>query len=230
MRVLIVEDDPSIRKILQLSLTKKGYEVDIASNVSTATVLLETNAPDLVLLDWMLPDISGVEFLRKIRQIEHFKDLPVVMLTAKATESDKVLAFESGADDYIVKPFSFKELHVRLQAILRRAKVSNFEEKYSFGDLQLITSSQQVTILGEVMKLGPTEYKLLVYFMQNHGNVLSRNKLIDNVWGVSSYVEERAVDVSIRRLRKAFEKTSCKNYITTVYGSGYRFQVNNNNE
>lgn len=224
-KLLVVEDEKAIREMLSMSLSKAGYEVLQASNVSTAKTLLECHSPDLLLLDWMLPDTSGIDFLISLRKDPDYENIAVIMLTAKVDEKDTLLGFQHGVDDYVSKPFSYHELIARIKAVLRRSKTSTTKEEYCVGKIKLNVSSQDVNVDQNQLKLGPTEYKLLLFFMDNEGRVFSRAQLIDNVWGINTYIEERAVDVSVRRLRKQLLKVGCDGYLQTVYGSGYRFQA-----
>ena len=180
--------------------------------------------PDLVLLDWMLPDLSGLEFARSLRREDATRELPIIMLTARAAEDDKVLGLESGADDYLTKPFSARELVARIQALLRRAAGAE-GDSLTVGNLKLDPASHRVSAEGTEVTLGPTEYRLLKFFMSQPERVFSRAQVLDRVWGGNVYIEERTVDVHIRRLRKALEPHGCDAYIQTVRGSGYRFSA-----
>ena len=185
--------------------------------------LINRGLPDLILLDWMLPDISGVELVRRLRADPRTRDIPIIMLTARADERDKVLGLESGADDYITKPFSPRELKARIRAVLRRRAPQPGDELVSVGGLELSPVSHRVSANGEMVDLGPTEFRLLHFFMTHAGRVHSRSQLLNHVWGDHVFVEERTVDVHIRRLRQALEPSGCDGLIQTVRGSGYRF-------
>jgi two-component system phosphate regulon response regulator PhoB len=205
--------------MLSYALEPEGYQLYSALSVKDAWEVIETKAPDLVLLDWMLPDSSGIDLLHRIRK--YHSKLPVIMLTAKAEEEDRVLGLDMGADDYIVKPFSVKELKSRIQAVLRRSVPEN--QAVQIGDLFLDPVSQRVKVADEPLDLPPTEFRLLHYFMTHEDRVFSRGQLLDQVWGQQVYVEERTVDVHIRRLRKNLEPYQLDTMLQTVHGSGYRF-------
>jgi two-component system phosphate regulon response regulator PhoB len=221
--VLIVEDEDAIRQMVAFGLKRAGFAPIEAPDCATARRIIADHAPDLVLLDWMLPDLSGIEFARSLRREPGTKHIPVIMLTARAEEDDKVLGLESGVDDYLTKPFSARELVARIKAVLRRAVPGGEEERLAIGDLVLDGASHRVTARGEEVVLGPTEFKLLRFFMGNPDRVFSRTQVLDRVWGSGVYVEERTVDVHIRRLRKALEPSACDGYVQTVRGTGYRF-------
>lgn len=217
--ILIVEDDQGIQDMLSYALEPEGYQLYSALTVKAGWEVIEAKAPDLVLLDWMLPDSSGIDLLHRIRK--YHSKLPVIMLTAKAEEEDRVLGLDMGADDYIVKPFSIKELKSRLQAVLRRSVPEN--QAVQIGDLFLDPVSQRVKVADESLELPPTEFRLLHYFMTHEDRVFTRGQLLDQVWGQQVYVEERTVDVHIRRLRKNLEPFKLDTMLQTVHGSGYRF-------
>jgi len=217
--ILIVEDDQGIQDMLTYALEPEGYQLYSALSVKDAWEVIEAKAPDLVLLDWMLPDSSGIDLLHRIRK--YHSKLPVIMLTAKAEEEDRVLGLDMGADDYIVKPFSVKELKSRIQAVLRRSIPEN--QAVQIGELFLDPVSQRVKVADESLDLPPTEFRLLHYFMTHEDRVFSRGQLLDQVWGQQVYVEERTVDVHIRRLRKNLEPYQLDTMLQTVHGSGYRF-------
>lgn len=217
--ILIVEDDPDIQDMLTFSLLPDGYTLYSALTVKEGWELLEKKAIDLVLLDWMLPDSSGIDLLHRIRK--YHSALPVIMITAKTEEEDRVLGLDVGADDYITKPFSVRELKSRIQAVLRRSMPD--EQPLQIGELFLDPVSQRVKIGESAIVLSPTEFKLLHYFMGHTDRVFSRSQLLDQVWGADVYVEERTVDVHIRRLRKQLEPYALENLLQTVHGSGYRF-------
>ncbi|MDH4054371.1 MAG: phosphate regulon transcriptional regulator PhoB [Gammaproteobacteria bacterium] len=223
-KVLIVEDEQAIREMVAFHLTRAGYSVLQAEDCRTARALLADERPEIALIDWMLPDISGLELTRMLKRDKDFKELPVIMLTARAEEHDKVSGLDSGADDYITKPFSPRELIARIKAVLRRS-AGNDGELLAMGILQLDVLGQRVKSAGDAVRLGPTEYRLLEFFMTHPDRVYSRAQLLDRVWGANVYVEERTVDVHVRRLRKALSDSHADKYIQTVRGSGYRFSI-----
>jgi two-component system phosphate regulon response regulator PhoB len=218
-RVLIVEDDQGIQEMLEYSLEADGYVLHKAYTAAAAWELIESNKIDLVLLDWMLPDNSGIDLLHRIRK--YHTSLPVIMVTARAEEEDRVLGLDVGADDYITKPFSVRELKSRMQAVMRRSTPG--ERPIQIGELFLDPVSQRVKVGDESLNLPPTEFRLLHYFMSHADRVFTRGQLLDQVWGTQVYVEERTVDVHIRRLRKNLEPYNLGAYIQTVHGRGYRF-------
>ena len=221
-RILVVEDERAIREMVVFTLKRAGFAVSEAEDASAARRALVDHSPDLVLLDWMLPDLSGLELARALRRDQATRELPIIMLTARAAEDDKVMGLESGADDYLTKPFSARELVARIQALLRRAAGAD-GEALAVGGLRLDPASHRVTVEGAEVTLGPTEYRLLKFFMSQPERVFSRAQVLDRVWGGNVYIEERTVDVHIRRLRKALTPHGCDAYIQTVRGSGYRF-------
>lgn len=223
--IVILEDERDIREMLAFCMEQAGYEVEQAATAERVfTLIKEGFKPDLFLVDWMLPGASGIEFTKKLKKDPLHKDLPVIMLTARGEEDDRVQGLEAGADDYVVKPFSPRELLARVQAVLRRTgAISKSNEQLQHGDVNIDTAGHRVVIKGEEVHLGPTEYKILHFFMSNVGRVFSRNQLLDSVWGQQVVVEERTVDVHIRRLRKALAPYGVESYVQTVRGSGYRF-------
>jgi len=221
-RILVVEDEAPIREMIAFHLARAGFEVDEAADCRQARELLADHRPDLAIIDWMLPDMSGLELTRSLKRDSTFEDLAVIMLTARAEEQDKVSGLEGGADDYITKPFSSRELIARINAVLRRSGVSG-DEIVSVGDLELDVAGHRVSVGGAEIPLGPTEYRLLKFLMTHPERVYSRGQLLDRVWGANVYVEERTVDVHIRRLRKALSARNAEHYIQTVRGAGYRF-------
>ena len=223
-KILIVEDEPAIREMIAFHLTRAGYETIEASDCREAREQLADNRPDLALVDWMLPDSSGLELTRMLKRDPNYEDLAIIMLTARAEERDKVSGLEGGADDYITKPFSPRELVARIQAVLRRAGAPD-DEVVSAGLLQLDAAGHRVLASGAEIRLGPTEYRLLHFLMTHPERVYSRAQLLDRVWGANVYVEERTVDVHVRRLRKALSDAQADNYIQTVRGAGYRFSI-----
>lgn len=226
-RILVVEDEPSIAELIAINLTHAGYQVERAMQADIASSMMKERLPSLIILDWMLPGKSGVQFARELRANERTRGLPILMLTAKSEEADKVLGLDSGADDYVTKPFSPKELIARVKALLRRQTPIENTGPLSVGPLKLDPSAHRVfaiwpNIDPQPISLGPTEYRLLQYFMANSERVHSRTNLLDNVWGNEVYIEERTVDVHIKRLRAALAPFDCDRFIETVRGSGYR--------
>lgn len=226
-KVLILEDERDIREMLAFCMQQAGYQVEQAATAERVFGLLKEGfMPDIMLVDWMLPGASGVELTKKLKKDQNYQDVPVIMLTARGEEDDRVQGLEAGADDYVVKPFSPRELLARVQAVLRRSsKGTNTSEQIAHGNIQLDTAGHRVLINGEEVHLGPTEYKILHFFMSHPERVYSRGQLLDSVWGQQVVVEERTVDVHIRRLRKALEDYHVENYVQTVRGSGYRFSA-----
>jgi len=225
-KILIVEDEPAISELLAFNVTQAGLRALCAEDADSAWKQIRSNAPDLILLDWMLPGISGVMLAKQLRSDAHTKNIPIIMLTARGEERDKVLGLESGADDYVTKPFSPRELMARIRAILRRHAPQMPDETVAAGGLELSPSTHRVTGKGTSVELGPTEFRLLHFFMTHAERVYSRTQLLDQVWGTQVFVEERTVDVHIRRLRAALEPVKMDNLIQTVRGSGYRFSIN----
>jgi len=217
--LLIVEDDVDIQEMLAYSLGQEGYTLHAAYSVKEGWEIIENKAIDLVLLDWMLPDNSGIDLLHRIRK--YHSKLPVIMVTAKSEEEDRILGLDVGADDYVTKPFSVRELNSRIQAILRRALPD--EQSIQIGDLFIDPMSHRIRVADATLNLSPTEFRLLHFFMGHTDRVYSRSQLLDQVWGEQVYVEERTVDVHIRRLRKHLQPFSLDSLLQTVHGSGYRF-------
>jgi len=224
--ILIVDDEAPIREMIVVALEMAGYECLEADNAQQAHSLIVDRQPDLILLDWMLPGTSGIELARRIKRDEIMAGTPIIMLTAKDAEDNKIQGLEVGADDYITKPFSPRELVARLKAVLRRAAPSDNETPIEIGGLLLDPISHRVTIDGAPADMGPTEYRLLRFFMTHQERAYTRGQLLDQVWGGNVYVEERTVDVHIRRLRKALGETY-ENLVQTVRGTGYRFSTKN---
>ncbi|ENY73550.1 phosphate regulon transcriptional regulator PhoB [Aeromonas diversa] len=224
-RILVVEDEAPIREMLSFVLEQKGYDVIEAQDFDDGLVKLKEPYPELILLDWMLPGGSGIQFLKQLKQEELTRQIPVVMLTARGEEEDKVRGLEAGADDYITKPFSPKELTARLHAVMRRVSPTSIEEAIEVQGLRLDPLSHRVSVEEKPLDMGPTEFKLLHFFMTHPERVYSREQLLNNVWGTNVYVEDRTVDVHIRRLRKAIEETGHDRLIQTVRGAGYRFST-----
>lgn len=223
-RILIVEDEQPIREMIAFHLSRAGFDILEAADVAAARQLLADERPDLALIDWMLPDVSGLELTRMLKRDKEYEDLAIIMLTARADERDKISGLDGGADDYITKPFSPRELVARIEAVLRRAK-SPGDELIKAGVLELDSAGHRVVSAGKEIKLGPTEYRLLKFLMTHANRVYSRTQLLDRVWGANVYVEERTVDVHIRRLRKALSAEQAADYIQTVRGAGYRFST-----
>ncbi|MCX7054890.1 MAG: phosphate regulon transcriptional regulator PhoB [Proteobacteria bacterium] len=224
-QILIVEDEKPIRDMIAFGLRRAGFTVSEAEDCSEARSRIADSRPDLLLVDWMLPDQSGLELTRSIKRNKETQDLPVILLTARAEEQDKVAGLEGGADDYVTKPFSPRELLARIQAVLRRTSPTASGEAIEAGALKLDPVSHRVIAGEQTVSLGPTEYRLLQFFMEHPERVYARSQLLDRVWGGNVYVEERTVDVHIRRLRKALEPFACDSLVQTVRGSGYRFST-----
>ena len=222
-QILVVEDERPIREMIAFGLRRAGFEVREAADARSGRAEVANKLPDLLLVDWMLPDTSGLEFTRALKRDRETRELPVIMLTARAEEGDKVAGLEGGADDYITKPFSPRELLARINAVLRRALPAEGSERIEIEGLVLDQSSQRVSAGERTVALGPTEYRMLAFFMTHPERVYTREQLLDRVWGGNVYVEERTIDVHIRRLRKALEEFDYDRLIQTVRGSGYRF-------
>ncbi|PJX25413.1 phosphate regulon transcriptional regulatory protein PhoB [Advenella sp. S44] len=221
--ILVVEDEPAIQELISVNLSFAGHKVLRALDAEQAKVLINAELPDLILLDWMLPGSSGLNLARNLRGSERTRDIPIIMLTAKSSEADKVEGLESGADDYITKPFSPKELMARIKAVLRRRAPQLTDDEIEIAGLKLDPVSHRITGNGANLPLGPTEFRLLHFFMTHPERVFTRGQLLDQVWGDHVFLEERTVDVHIRRLRKALEPSNHHNLVETVRGSGYRF-------
>ena len=224
-RVLVVEDETPIREMLCFVLEQNGFEPIEAADFAQGVAQVVEPFPDLILLDWMLPGGSGIQFIKQMKQDELTRQIPIIMLTARGEEEDKVRGLEVGADDYITKPFSPKELTARLKAVIRRAVPTATEEVIEVQGLKLDPVSHRVTVNEQALDLGPTEFRLLHFFMTHPERVYSREQLLNNVWGTNVYVEDRTVDVHIRRLRKAVSLAGHDELIQTVRGSGYRFST-----
>ena len=224
-QILIVEDERPIREMIAFSLKRAGYGVHEAEDCRTARLLLADHRPDLLIVDWMLPDLSGLELTRLLKRDRETRELPIILLTARAAEADKIAGLEGGADDYITKPFSPRELLARIQAVLRRSTAGASDEPIEVGGLQLDKASHRVSVGERTVVLGPTEYRMLEFFMTHPERVYSREQLLDRIWGGNVYVEERTIDVHIRRLRKALEEFGHDRLVQTVRGSGYRFSA-----
>jgi two-component system phosphate regulon response regulator PhoB len=224
-KILIVEDEAAIQELIVYNLQQAGYESIRAENAEQAMRVINEALPNLILLDWMLPNMSGIEFARMLRRNERTRLIPIIMLTARIQEADKVAGLEIGADDYITKPFSPRELIARINAVLRRLMPEASDEVVEIDGLRLDPTNHRVTSENKEIELGPTEYRLLHFMMTHTERVYSRNQLLDRVWGDHVFVEERTIDVHIRRLRKALELTGKDGWIQTVRGAGYRFSV-----
>ncbi len=223
--ILVVEDEPAIQSLLEVNLRRAGYDVLLAGDAETARRLIDDVLPALVLLDWMLPGASGIDLARRLRGDSRTRDLPLIMVTARAEERDKIEGLDIGADDYITKPFSPRELVARVKALLRRHAPQLGENPVECGGLRLDPNSHRVTMAGRAVVLGPTEFRLLHFLMTHPERVHSRTALLDRVWGDHVFIEERTVDVHIRRLRAQLEPGGCEGLIQTVRGSGYRFSA-----
>lgn len=224
-KILIVEDEAAIREMLGYTLMKEGFSFNEAADVEQARSFISKERPDLILMDWMLPGISGVDYARRIRNDPDTRDIPIIMLTARGGETDKIKGLETGADDYVTKPFSSKELLARIKAVLRRTTPAGIQGAIEVAGLVLDPETYRVTAHGETVDISPTEFRLLQFFITHPERVYSRAQLLDQVWGQNIYVEERTVDVHIRRLRKTLEPYGCENYIQTVRSVGYRFSI-----
>jgi len=223
--ILVVEDEPGIREVLRFNLGQHGHEVIVAEDAEAAMDRLRGALPDLILLDWMLPGMPGIDLARRIRGDARLKDIPIIMLTARAEERDKIAGLDTGADDYIIKPFSPRELLARIKAVLRRRAPQMTDDEVEIGGLRLDPLGHRVFGAGRPLSLGPTEFRLLHFFMTHPERVYSRAQLLDQVWGDHVFVEERTVDVHIRRLRAALEATGHDRLIQTVRGAGYRLSA-----
>ena len=225
--VLLVEDDAAIRDMITFSLRQVGFTCEASKDAESGLEWLKNQQPDMILLDWMLPGIDGIEFIRRLRGNEFLASIPVIMLTAKGESEDMVKGLSVGADDYINKPFSPPELIARIKAVLRRCRPMEDDDaqKLQMGELVMDTKSHRVSVNGERIELGPTEFRLLHFFMKNPERAYNRSQLLDFVWGDTVYIEERTVDVHIRRLRKALEPSGHDNLVQTVRGVGYRFSA-----
>jgi two-component system phosphate regulon response regulator PhoB len=223
--ILLVEDEPAIQELIAANLIRAGHMVMRAGDAETAQRIVREALPDLILLDWMLPGISGMEFARRLRSDERTRGIPIIMLTARSDEQDKVLGLETGADDYITKPFSPRELVARIKAVLRRRAPQVTEDAVEIGGLRLDPATHRVSAAGDAVTLGPTEFRLLHFLMTHAERVHSRSQLLDQVWGDHVFLEERTVDVHIRRLRSALEPSLHDRLVQTVRGSGYRFST-----
>ncbi|BBE52102.1 Phosphate regulon transcriptional regulatory protein PhoB [Ferriphaselus amnicola] len=221
--ILLVEDEPAILELLAFNVTQCGFRALKATDAIEAMTHINRALPDLILLDWMLPGTTGIEIARRLRADARTRNVPIIMLTARGDERDKILGLESGADDYMTKPFSPRELMARIRAVLRRRTPQMSDDLVKVAGLELSPVSHRVSANGTLVELGPTEFRLLHFFMTHQERVYSRAQLLDQVWGDHVFVEERTVDVHIRRLRQALEASGCDSLVQTVRGSGYRF-------
>lgn len=222
-KILIIDDEPAIREMVRVALELADFDVLDAENAVQGHSLVVDERPDLVLLDWMLPQVSGIELARRLKKDETTHEIPIIMLTAKSEEDNKIQGLEVGADDYITKPFSTRELISRIRAVLRRTSSTVAEKAIEVDQLMLDPVSHRITANGQPVDMGPTEYRLLEFFMTHPERAYSRTQILDQVWGANVYVEDRTIDVHIRRLRKALEPHGFDSYVQTVRGTGYRF-------
>lgn len=223
--VLVVEDEDALATLLHYNLDKEGYRVGVAGDGEEALIMANERAPDLVILDWMLPKVSGIEVCRRLRGRSETRNVPIIMLTARGEESDRIRGLDTGADDYVVKPFSMVELTARVRAVLRRIRPGLADDRITVGDIVIDRVAHRVRRNGKEIHLGPTEFRLLDYLMQHPGRVFSREQLLDAVWGSDVYVEARTVDVHIGRLRKALNGSSDGDPIRTVRSAGYSLDL-----
>jgi two-component system phosphate regulon response regulator PhoB len=224
-RIAVVEDEEALGTLLRYNLEAEGYEVETITRGDEADIRLRERVPDLLILDWMLPGVSGIEICRRLRLRTETEKLPIIMLTARGEESERVRGLSTGADDYVVKPFSTPELMARIKAMLRRVKPSTISSVLKCGDVELDRETHRVFRRAREIRLGPTEFKLLDFFMTSPGRVFSRSQLLDGVWGHDIYVDERTVDVHVGRLRKALNLSNMPDVIRTVRGSGYSMEA-----
>ena len=224
--ILVVEDEDALSTLLQYNLDKEGYDVVVAADGEEALTLVSERLPDIIILDWMLPKISGIEVCRRLRQRSEIRNVPIIILTARGEERDRIRGLDTGADDYIVKPFAMSELSARIRAVLRRIRPGLAEDRVHIGDLTIDRVAHRVKRAGKEIHLGPTEFRLLDYLMQHPGRVFSREQLLDAVWGSDVYVEARTVDVHVGRLRKALNKEEAMvDPIRTVRSAGYSLDM-----
>jgi two-component system phosphate regulon response regulator PhoB len=226
LNILVVEDDKGIRDLLKDMLEEADFSVELAGDTQKALTILQRQLPDLMILDWMLPGQSGMEWARRLKKDDRYSAIPIIMLTARTEEDDKIKSLDSGVDDHISKPFSSRELLARIRAVLRRCGKLDKLKRIESGGITLISDEHRVLILGQPITISPTEYRLLEFFLSNQDRLFSRSQLLDQVWGRHSSIEERTVDVHIRRLRKLLSNFGKENLIQTVRGFGYRFSEN----
>ncbi len=224
-RILVVEDESALATLLTYNLERAGFAVRVAATGEEALTLLAEEPPDVVLLDWMLPHVSGIEICRRIRRGRETADLPIIMLTARGAEADRVRGLDTGADDYVTKPFSPAELVARINALLRRARPALAADELAVGDIVMDLAAHRVRVASREVELGPTEFRLLRHFLENPGRVYSRGQILDAVWGRDIHVEERTVDVHIGRLRKALRAAAGFDSIRTIRGAGYSLEA-----
>ncbi len=223
-KILIVEDEIAIRQIVAMTMSNEGFETIEADNVTRALESLAIMLPDLIILDWMMPGLSGLEFTKRIKKSSRTNHIPIILLTAKSQEPDKIAALNSGADDYITKPFSPAELVARVKAVLRRVRLSSSDDEVlNAGNIKMDLKSRRAFCEGDKLNLSPLEFKLLEFFVSHPERCYTRAQLLDQVWGTNTFIEDRTVDVHIRRLRKVLSGHKCSDYIQTVRGSGYLF-------
>jgi len=227
INVLVVDDESGIREMIRFALGRAGMKVRCAADGLEALNKISDEQPDILLLDWMMPGMSGLDLTRRLRRNSQTAEIPIIMLTARVDENDKVTGLNAGTDDYIIKPFSPRELVARIQAVIRRASPGDVDGKIKMGRITIDSVSRQVYFNDESVKIGPTEYRLLEFFMTHNSRSFSREQLLNHVWGTNTYLEERTVDVHIRRLRKSLAKADLDHYVQTVRGHGYRFMVEN---
>jgi two-component system phosphate regulon response regulator PhoB len=220
-KILLVEDDAALAELLTYNFRREEFDVQATASGEEAMLLAQEGAPDLVILDWMIESVPGIEVCRRLRRLPATANVPIIMLTARGEEADRIRGLETGADDYVTKPFSPKELMARVQAVLRRVRPALAGEQLSYADLKMDIVSHKVKRGGQTVSLGPTEFRLLRHFMEHPGRVFSRERLLDSVWGQDNYIEPRTVDVHIRRLRKAINAGGRKDIIRTVRSAGY---------
>lgn len=225
LTVLVVEDEDAIREMLAMVLEQSGFEAAQCADAEVANLILQERLPDLIVLDWMLPGISGIEWARRLKKDQFYREIPIILLTARGEEEDKVRGLEIGADDYMTKPFSPKELIARIRAVLRRTGKIQDLAQITLGDLILDSEQHRLTIGDKQLDVSPTEFRLMQFFMTHPDKVYSRTQLLDQVWGRSVYIEERTVDVHIRRLRKILAEYGREEMVQTVRGFGYRFSL-----
>ncbi len=221
--ILVVEDESAIQELIAINLEQSGQRASRAGSAEQAMEMIQVELPDLILLDWMLPGVSGIEFARRLRGESRTRKVPIIMLTARGEEEDKLRGLETGADDYITKPFSVRELQARIKAVLRRRAPEITDDVIEYHGLKLDPASHRITGKGKDLQMGPTEFRLLHFFLTHAERVYSRTQLLDHVWGDHVFIEERTVDVHIRRLRAALTKSGHQTFIQTIRGSGYRF-------
>lgn len=221
--ILLVEDEPSIRTMTRIALERASFDVIEADSAAAAKTLMAKRLPNLILLDWMLPNLTGIGFAKELKKNKLTRDIPIIMLTARAEEENKVAALEAGADDYVVKPFSTGELIARIKAVMRRGPLAQPDGTIEVKNISVDTTNQRLSIDDQYVHIGPLEYRLLCFFVTHPDRVYSRDELLNHVWGCEAYIDERTVDVHIRRLRRILSKGGCESLIQTIRGSGYRF-------